>query len=464
MAAWKKIGTRLGVGALIALCAFVVFIGPWPTYGPGFRNQEYFRQSLAALDAANRGAPAGAPGLLKAGWGAADITPPAGVPLAGFGGRKGRPSTGAHDPLKVKALAFHDGRNTVLLFGSDLLLVPDPVAAAVRKAVSAEARIAPNSLLFSASHTHSGPGGLAPGLVARAFAGAYDPRVPELLIRSFTAAALEAVRSLRPAKMAVGSVDAGAFVRNRTRQAEVDPDLQFARIEQENGKICHLVRFSAHPTVLGEDNFQFSADYPGYLQAAIEQATGGMTIYMGGAVGSMSSRGAPGSGFERARALGEQLAQLVLAGSGPGLPFQDRVPVDFIGGNILLPPFQVRILNPGWRISPLLGRLLGIPGYAWIQAVRIGDLVLFGVPGDFSGEISNSWKSWASRRNIALWPTSFCGSYGGYISPDRYYSEMMDSKGNIAYETGLMSWCGPDQEAYFTALMQHMVEAVTGRK
>ncbi len=56
-----------------------------------------------------------------------------------------------------------------------------------------------------------------------------------------------------------------------------------------------------------------------------------------------------------------------------------------------------------------------------------------------------------------MWTSSFCADYAGYISPDEYYN---DADAVSEYETGLMSWTGPHQEAFFTALMEHLVEAV----
>lgn len=79
-----------------------------------------------------------------------------------------------------------------------------------------------------------------------------------------------------------------------------------------------------------------------------------------------------------------------------------------------------------------------------------------GVPFDLSGEISADWKRWAERQGIDLWTSSFCAAYCGYLSPDKYY--MVEPLG---YETGFMSWCGPDAEAYFTALFQHTVATLT---
>ncbi len=59
------------------------------------------------------------------------------------------------------------------------------------------------------------------------------------------------------------------------------------------------------------------------------------------------------------------------------------------------------------------------------------------------------------RKGIDLWVTGFSGAYCGYLSPDRYYYEEP-----LDYETGLMSWFGPNSEAYFKALFEHIAEVL----
>jgi neutral ceramidase len=456
----KKIAIRAAV-SLLFLAAFVAVIGPWPAYGPGYRETDYFRHSIAAIDKSAQTLNQGTRYQLMAGWGVSDMTPETGVPLAGYSGRHGKPSIGVHDRLHVKALVVGDGHNMAVIIGADMLLVPENVADAVRKAIEARIPLKGTNILFTATHTHSGPGAFAPGLAFRTVTGKYDPAVEDLLIRSFIDAVDQGYQSMKPARIAHGRVDAKAFIRNRTRRAGVDADLNYAVIEREDGQRCYLTRFSAHPTILGSKNFELSGDYPGFLQQTIEQSTGATALYLGGAVGSMSIQKAKGAEqFTRAKMFGETLARMVLDQTEKGLCFQDHVAVASIGALIELPPFQLRLGIDGWRVSPLLARILGIRGTAWLQAVRIGDLLLIGTPGDFSGEISVAWHEWASKKNYDLWVTGFCGSYAGYISPDKYYGETTNKKGSLAYETGLMSWCGPDQEAYFTDLMKHMVESI----
>ena len=462
MRLWKKILLGLTITVLILIALFVIVVGPWPTYGHGFENKTYYKQSLALLDESAKNVKIEAPGPLQAGWGVADMTPdPVTIPLAGLEARRGKPATGFHDRLHVKALAVSDGSNNAVIVGSDMLLVPENVAERVRKEVASKTPLRGDVILFSASHSHSGPGALMKGVVAKAAMGTYDPLVVDHLTNAFTDAIVRAYRDLKPARIAHGSVDAKDLIRNRTRETETDGHLDYAVITRDDGTSCYLTRFSAHPTILGSNSFEFTAEYPGYLQQCIEKALPNTTaIYLGGGVGSSSTAGGTGEGFARAQSYGETLAKRIMEQTAKGLTFEDHVPVASIGAPIQLPPSQMRLGSKNWRLSPILLHFIGFPTIGWIQCVRIGDLIVAGAPGDFSGEICLSWRQWGAQQNYTLWGTSFCGTYVGYISPDRYYDEVKDKKGEVAYETGVMSWCGPDQEAYFTALMQHSVKAM----
>ena len=92
-----------------------------------------------------------------------------------------------------------------------------------------------------------------------------------------------------------------------------------------------------------------------------------------------------------------------------------------------------------------------------MSSVKVGDVVFVNAPGDFSGEIASTWREWAATKNVNLWVSGFSGEYAGYISPDKYYGDLLDEKGNMEYETGQLSWLGPHAEGFFTALMQRMV-------
>jgi hypothetical protein len=460
----KRVLIGLVVLILVLVGLVVLFIGPWPTYAARFEGKGYYEKALAAIDANVRESTiTTSPGGLQAGWAARPITPPKpGVPLAGYGDRHGAPSTGVHDDVYVKALALSDGVDTAVLVGADLLIVPENVAELVRADVAKRTPLTANNLYFGASHTHSSVGAFGPGYAAKAFGGKYDPDIPPFLTKAFADAIVEAYETMKPARLAHGSVDAPEYIRNRTRNAPVDAELSYLVVEQDGGGRCVLVSYSAHPTVLSGRNMECSAEYPGYLQRAIE-STGAFAMYLGGALGSMGHRAPEGSdGFARAKAMGEGLAQRV-SENMKQLSFESNLDVVSAGVPLDLPPLQVRIRSTKWRLSKFVGPLVGIDADGWMQGIRVGNVVFVGVPCDFSGEISVKWKEAAAKAGLDLWATSFSGDYAGYVSPDQYYGEVTDEKGNTEYETGLMSWTGPHQEAYFTALKDHLLAALTGR-
>jgi hypothetical protein len=456
-----KIQLFLLVFWIVLAGCFVILVGPWPTYKSGFEDKSYYKNAVAEIERhRERLSHNSNIGQFEAAWGSRFITPPIGTPLAGFGARKGKPSTGVHDEIFVKALAVSDGTDTAVIVGADILIVPENVAELVRTDVSKQTPLSANEILFNASHNHSGPGGFAPGFASKAFNGPYDPNVPVFLARAISEAITEAYRSLEPAKVTYGGLDAPEYIRNRTRRdSPVDSELSYMIVEQKDGDRCFVVSYSAHPTILGADNMQFTGEYPGFLACRIKERTGAEAIYLGGAVGSMSARPPEGdSPFERCCAMGEALADKVLEAISQAERFKDKVDIASIGFAVQLPPFQLR-LNENWRVSKFLFPILGIDSDGWMHAVRIGDIVLVGTPADYCGEISVDLKSRMRSRACDLWVLSFNGDYVGYISPDKYYYDK-DENGGYGYERGVMSWIGPDQGAFTVSLIMHMIDAL----
>lgn len=451
----------LVVLSILFVLVFVLVVGPWPTYAESdFEHAGFYTDALHAIDqAAQESHFTHAPGQLLAGWASKSITPAVSQPLAGYSARPGdKHSIGVRDQVEVRVLALGDGEDRVVLVGADMLIIPPNVAEHVRRQAANRCGLSPSNILLNASHTHCGPGGFAPGWAAEFSAGPYEETMPAFLAGSFVDAIEEACDALEPARLAAGDVDAPHFIRNRARkEGPVDPELNFLRIEQQDGEKCYLVSYNAHPTTFGDDMMRFSGEYPGELVRYIERTENAAAVYLGGAVGSMGPNAPEGPDAEsRVVAMGEALAKLVLEHTR-ALPLQDKFDIASVGVPLGMPPMQMRPFegNTNWRVSPLLGRVLGLPGEGWLQGVRVGNILFVGLPCDFSGEISREWKTWARDQKCDLWPLSFNGAYCGYFSPDKYYLETP-----LGYETGLMSWYGPNIEAYFTALFHHLFKAL----
>lgn len=458
-------------GALLVVLGLVVVVGPWPTVRSERRTLERpLERAVSSIAAeASRVSDADA---LAAGWASERLDLPPGTPLAGYGDRRGAAATGYRDRIEVGAIVVETGRGTIhgasdgagranaapggraAIVTADLLVVPPGIARRVRRAVSMP-------VLFTATHTHSGPGAAMPGLIARAFGGRYRRAVEATIVDAMIAAVERARRSTRPVEVSVRSIRAADLIRNRTREANatgylVDPWLDLLAFEAEHGARAALVRYSAHPTVIGPANLEFSAGYPGALRRAIEAREGGEVFFAGGALGSMGPVPPEAEiGFARASRYGEALAaRLAGVGTrGTGEPALGLVDVD-----VRVPPLQLRVAR-GVRLSPVLLGLNGVTRRARVSAVRIGDTVLVGVPGDLSGELSGRLRDWAGDRGVDLLLFGFSGAYVGYISPDAYYGELYDG-GSLAYETGIMSWTGPAQARYFEGVVRAVVDAL----
>jgi neutral ceramidase len=234
---------------------------------------------------------------LRAAVSKVDITPPTGEVMWGFETRT-TPAKGALDPLYARVLVLEAGTQRLALVTLDLGRSFGPIATdEIRQAVRQSSGI--TCLLLSASHTHSAPG----------VQDTYKKGVPawERAAREKIKGAIkEAADHLADARIGSGTgvayighnrlrVDAdgkvGWFERNPTKipTSPVDPTVTVVRVDAMDGKpMAVVVNYACHPVVLGEDNLQYSADFPGAMNRAVEQAMGGMSFFLQGAPGDIN--------------------------------------------------------------------------------------------------------------------------------------------------------------------------------
>src|SRR6195256_6245194 len=87
----------------------------------------------------------------RAGIAKADLDPPTGLPMAGYGVRH---STGTLDPLEARVLVLSDGTRSIAFVTLDLCFpFEPPIMDEIRRTV----RGSVDEVIFHASHTHSGP-------------------------------------------------------------------------------------------------------------------------------------------------------------------------------------------------------------------------------------------------------------------------------------------------------------------
>ena len=455
-----RLGLRVSAGLVALVAALMVLCLDGVDYQPYLRSPYYAETSARLRERATNATTAR--GELTAGFGRARLTPiinaspehPAqgqfhALPLAGYGDRHGRPATGVHDDLYVKAVALRVGDRLGVIVGADALIIPREVAEMAVSRLGQELGLRREQVYLGATHTHSSLGGWGEGMVAEAFAGQYQPGVRIWFADRIVAAVRAAVADLKPASFGHGSFTAPEFIRNRLvgLKGRVDPEFSYALIKQLDGRLAVWGSFSAHATVLSGNNMEFSGDYPGYWQREVEQATGGMAVFLAGGVGSHSP--VPGEGgFKGAERMGQTLARAVLDRL-PQTPITNSLPFGIMGLEVSLPPLHARI-SDGLRFRPwVAARLLPVAPRSFIQAFRLGDSIWISTPGDFSGELAGGIKDFLGARGCCAVVTSFNGDYIGYIIPARYYHLG-------GYEPRLMSFFGPNVPDYFDDLIRTM--------
>ncbi|MBI3812529.1 MAG: neutral/alkaline non-lysosomal ceramidase N-terminal domain-containing protein [Nitrospirae bacterium] len=416
-------------------------------------QQPFFHKTEQALNALALKAPdESSPGPLRIGTAKVDITPPIGLPLAGYGART---STGIHDPILARALAVSNGQNTVVLVSLDLLAITDDLFDSVLRKVRADVPLPEDHLLITATHTHSGPGNIGKRFWETLAAGPYNDAVFERTTDGTARAVIEAYRHLRPATMAYGRVDAGEFILNRMiRGGPIDPDLSFLAFKTPEGRpIAYLVNFSAHPTLLRSTNRLLSGDFPAVVSRILEESQAPdeiVALYISGAVADQRAHPPNGKNvFERAERMGRELAERILTAESRR-PVQNNLEVSSDRIPLELPPPQIK-MNASHRLPIWMGRAL-LDRSSSIQVVRIGRTLFLAVPCDLGSEIGMSLKHYAGVKGFDAIVAGFANDYIGYVISGKYYSSPV-------YEA-FMSFNGPYMGDYLTFAIEKMINRI----
>ncbi len=245
----------------------------------------------------------------------------------GYAARRGV-SRAVHDPLLARALCLAPAQHEqagVLLLAADLCLMTTGQALQVRERIAQGSGLPARNVLVSCTHTHSGPD---MGLQAIADGRAVPGHVAGILT-GLVEAGLAAHAARRPARLAWSRGQARIGRNRRLADGPVDRDLLVLRVEGEDGRPIGLVFLhGCHATVLGHENLELSADWPGVASGRIERESGGLALFLLGAHGDIDPRTrgvkdlaktdqSRGRGFDAVEALGAELAEVVLASGSP---------------------------------------------------------------------------------------------------------------------------------------------------
>lgn len=286
----------------------------------------YFRRIVGALAVlACLPAAAFAEGW-KAGAAKAVITPEKLMWMSGYGGRD-KPAEGKLIDLWAKALVLEDAQgNRAALVTLDLVGIDRETALGVRHALKEKYGLDLARTALATSHTHCGPV-VGSNLIAMySLDEAQKKLVAEYaagLEQKLVALVGQAIERLAPASVAWGNGQATFAVNRRNnKEAEVpklreqgrlvgpvDYDVPVLSVRDGEGKLKAVVfGYACHATVMSF--YQWSADYPGFAQLALEEAhPDAVALFWAGCGADQNPL--PRREVEHAKQYGRQLAEAV---------------------------------------------------------------------------------------------------------------------------------------------------------
>lgn len=217
---------------------------------------------------------------LMAGVARANITPPVGMLMSGYGART-TPAEGIHDELNTVVLYLTDGKTEAALVTADIIGISAEGTARVREACNAASGVPAENILVAFSHTHGGPQtDLRRGDSDDELKQAYGT----VLVHKMAGTLSEAKRKAVPVRVGYGRQDCH-FGENR-REHKPDgtiaigfnpdgPTAHFTdviRLDRLDEKPLAMVfSYASHGTTLRGDNLLYTADYPGPAKRFVEQ-------------------------------------------------------------------------------------------------------------------------------------------------------------------------------------------------
>lgn len=415
---------------------FLILFKPAPSPTP-YTQSAYYQTTTQRLDSTLAAMPTTPPDTLYAGWARQNITPHQPAKLMGYGWKGNFEYV--RDSLWVRSLVFQQGALTVAFITYDLMLTPPAVAQAVRQRLTT---LGLPNCYFTAVHTHHGFGEWQAGPASTFITGGYNQALVDTLVNQTVASVLRAQAQLRPTRLRYAQYDRSGLVNNRlVKNGPVDPFLRVIYLEQDSATAV-LTSFAAHATFLSSRTKALSADYPGAVVRTLEARPDvDFAQWAAGAVGSHSPH------YEVNETI-EAYAQRLLSPLAKDITEEKEAittSMRFAEVPIDLPEPQLRLFA-GWQVRPwLFYWFFGRPP-ASLTLLRLGRVVLVGIPADFSGMLVPAIH--ANGYEVMI--TSFNGNYIGYVIPDAYYQ----LPHREARET---NWYGPHTGSYLVDLINRML-------
>ncbi|MCB0975894.1 MAG: neutral/alkaline non-lysosomal ceramidase N-terminal domain-containing protein [Acidimicrobiales bacterium] len=228
---------------------------------------------------------------LLAGAAEVDITPPPGMPKAGYSANA-HDGVGFHTRLRARITHLRADRSSIAIVQLDLLGGSSVLQHLVADAIAERTDVGLAGVWIGATHTHAGPGQFLGTDFYNHHASnraGFDPAWTDFLVRRIAAGIIEAHDNRVPAKAAFGTTEVWGLTRNRSHDpyvqnetvtdkrqdpqrkwVAVNPRLNLLRVDRlepdgSTSPLSAAVVFSIHGTGVSQHARDYNADVWAYL-------------------------------------------------------------------------------------------------------------------------------------------------------------------------------------------------------
>ena len=267
-------------------------------------------------------------------------------------------------------------------------------------------------------------------------------------MKAFAKAILESRTNVAPVEVASFRAKATGKVKNRLNESLPPYDLVTGLVCRQKGRdkpFAILVSFAAHPTVFRSKHHMISSEYPGVLCNHLAALTGAdEVLFAASSVGDSKPELYKHQDYvKRVQIYGEDLAK-IMAEPIKQAKFASRADLLSLNLKVDVPNMRVPI-GEHFRLSPIVTAIIS-SATSYISFLRIGDVVMVGMPGDYAGVLTLELEKKIEKPGLKVMLTSFNGDYKGYLV------RHSDFYNYPKYETRAMNFFGPWGGEYFSSI------------
>lgn len=199
-------------------------------------------------------------------------TPTQKTPMDGYSARTEN-FKGIHDDLFARTIVLHSGNVNTVIISIDFISIPFEFWENISKQIEQKTGIPKDNIFLCATHTHDGPQPV----------NYYIKELSEKILISVK----EAKSSLKPARIGAGKgickmninrrgiTANGNIYLGRNPYKPVDQEVGVIKIEDLSGNpMSIIINWGTHSTVMGQENYLISGDWPGATSRYIENEFG----------------------------------------------------------------------------------------------------------------------------------------------------------------------------------------------